>query len=124
MLFPSCQDNDLINGNVDNMDVPEGYVAIKFKTSISDMEEVRVRAVDPDGINVHKNNMTLFCFNVYGLFISMERATFDEDYTDAEHGEFTAVIPQETYIIHFVANQNQYSYFLLSCIYPCLQNQT
>ena len=53
--------------------VPEGYMKIEFAANIADPTSVTTRAVDPDGLDV--NNMTLFCFNEFGLFISTETAT-------------------------------------------------
>ncbi|MBP3498240.1 MAG: hypothetical protein J6K33_10485, partial [Alistipes sp.] len=80
----------------------DGLVKISFKTTIDGFEAVDVRAVDPDGIDIQ--NLTLFCFNEYGLFISTVRATITPD--SSTSGVFEATIPQETGIIHFIANQN------------------
>lgn len=104
LFFPSCQENESMDVEMDQ-NIPEGYVAVSFKASIPDMNQVQVRAVDPDGINVH-NNMILFCFNEYGLFITTVQAEFPSNYTEGMEGTFSAVIPKETHIIHFVANQN------------------
>ena len=57
---------------------PEGWVAIEFGTNVPVMTEVEVRAADPDGIDVH--NLTLFCFNAYGLYIAHVEAEI------ADHG--------------------------------------
>ena len=86
--------------------VPEGYVSVSFRTDIPAMQEVVTRAVDPDGAGVQ--NMTLFCFDSYGLFISTATASL----TPASQisGTFTAEIPENTSIIHFVANQNMSSF--------------
>lgn len=80
----------------------DGLVKISFKTTIDGFEAVDVRAVDPDGIDIQ--NLTLFCFNEYGLFISTVRANITPD--SSTSGVFEATIPQETGIIHFIANQN------------------
>ncbi|MBQ3209192.1 MAG: hypothetical protein IJB23_05180 [Alistipes sp.] len=80
----------------------DGLVKISFKTTIDGFEAVDVRAVDPDGIDIQ--NLTLFCFNEYGLFISTVRATITPD--SSTSGVFEATIPEETGIIHFIANQN------------------
>lgn len=101
--FTSCQENELAVPAVEQ-DVPEGYVAVSFKAQIPDMNKVQVRAVDPDGLDVH--NMKLFCFNTYGLFITVAYATDFQANNDSHTGTFDAVIPSETTIIHFVANQN------------------
>ena len=82
--------------------VPEGYVSVSFRTDIPAMQEVSTRAVDPDGYGVQ--NMTLFCFDGYGLFISTVTASLKPD--SQTSGTFTAEIPENTRVIHFVANQN------------------
>lgn len=91
-------------------DVPEGYTKVTFRANIA-MPTVGVgtRAVDPDGLDV--NNMTLFCFNEFGLYISSEEAKLvpgskTEDGI-SESGEYTAVVPNHTRIIHFLANHSK-----------------
>ena len=89
-------------------DVPEGYTKLTFRANISAPTVVDTRAVDPDGLDV--NNMTLFCFNEFGLYISSEEAqlvpgTKTEDGI-SESGEYTAVVPSHTRIIHFLANHS------------------
>ena len=86
--------------------VPEGYVSVSFRTDIPAMQEVVTRAVDPDGAGVQ--NMTLFCFDSYGLFISTATATLAP--ASQTTGTFTAEIPENTSVIHFVANQNMSSF--------------
>lgn len=86
--------------------VPEGYVSVSFRTDIPAMQEVSTRAVDPDGYGVQ--NMTLFCFDGYGLFISTVTASLEPD--SQTSGTFTAEIPENTRVIHFVANQNMSSF--------------
>lgn len=80
----------------------EGYVSVRFSTDIPAMQEVATRAVDPDGYGVQ--NMTLFCFDGYGLFISTATASLEP--ASQTSGTFTAEIPENTRVIHFVANQN------------------
>lgn len=80
----------------------EGYLALRFSAEIPDMQEVETRAVDPDGGGVQ--NMTLFCFDTYGLFISTATATIQS--TDLLNGTFDAQVPDNTRTIHFLANQN------------------
>lgn len=80
----------------------DGLVNISFKTTIDGFEAVDVRSVDPDGIDIQ--NLTLFCFNEYGLFISTVRATITPD--SSTSGVFKATIPEQTGVIHFIANQN------------------
>lgn len=80
----------------------EGYLALRFTADIPDMQEVVTRAVDPDGGGVQ--NMTLFCFDSYGLFISTATATLAP--TSDLTGSFDAQVPDNTRTIHFLANQN------------------
>ena len=90
-------------------DVPEGYTKITFRANISTPTLVDTRAVDPDGLDV--NNMTLFCFNEFGLYISSEEAKIvpgsKTEGGISESGEFTAVVPNHTRIIHFLANHSE-----------------
>lgn len=92
----------------DHDDVPDGYVKIEFAAAAVDPVRVDTRAVDPDGLDV--NNMTLFCFNEFGLFISTETATIVQ-HTPVEgisdSGTYSAVIPNHTRIIHFLANHSE-----------------
>ena len=111
LLFSSCLENDLPVTNVDQ-EVPEGYVAVSFKAQIPDMIEVQTRAVDPDGMDIH--NLKLFCFNRYRIFITVEYATLTNQNHESHTGEYTAIIPSDTHIIHFVANQNIGQYNLSS----------
>lgn len=80
----------------------EGYLALRFTADIPDMQEVVTRAVDPDGGGVQ--DMTLFCFDGYGLFISTATATLVPE-NDLK-GSFDAQVPDNTRTIHFLANQN------------------
>ena len=99
-MLASCTNEDIlppVQG-----DLPEGYMNISFGVDVQDMTKVAVRAVDPDGEDIH--NMTLFCFNPYGLFITAVDATLSP--VTGKAGSFDATIPEETKIIHFVANQN------------------
>ena len=84
-------------------EAPEGYTYIEFKANISDIQRRNTRAVDPDGL--HLSNMTLFCFNEFGLYISSEEATLTSYSEDSGH--FEAVIPNHTEIIHFIGNHSE-----------------
>lgn len=100
-MLASCN-NDEVMGPAAG-DVPEGYMRVKINADIPRMQSVDVRAVDPDGEDIQ--NIILFCFNTYGLFITTVNAE-SLTKTDDTHGTFEAVIPEETKIVHFVANQN------------------
>ena len=84
-------------------EVPEGYTYVEFTANITDMKGVNTRAVDPDGLTL--NNMTLFCFNEFGLYISSEDAQLKTHSVDS--GRFSAVIPNHTHIIHFIGNHSE-----------------
>ena len=99
VLLVSCRKDDLL----DPLSAArEGYVTLRFNADVPAMQEVLTRSVDPDGGGVQ--DMTLFCFDSYGLFITTATATVST--TNATTGSFTAKVPENTRTIHFVANQN------------------
>ena len=67
----ACRQDEWMDGSLPT--AKEGYLALRFSAEIPDMQEVETRAVDPDGGGVQ--NMTLFCFDTYGLFISTATST-------------------------------------------------
>ena len=88
--------------------VREGYMKIEFAANIADPTSLTTRAVDPDGLDV--NNMTLFCFNEFGLFISTETAKLVRHVNVegiSDSGVYSAEIPSHTRIIHFLANHSE-----------------
>lgn len=104
-IVASCQ-RDAIDEIVPQepvVEVPEGYTYVEFEANISDIQRHSTRAVDPDGL--HLSNMTLFCFNEFGLYISSEEATLTSYSEDSGH--FKAVIPNHTEIIHFIGNHSE-----------------
>ncbi len=104
IMFSSCIHDEIA---LPSSGVPEGYMNITFGTDVPDMQTVQVRAVDPDGIDIH--NMKLFCFNPYGLFITSVDAE-ELNPASGTSGTFKATVPEETKIIHFIANQNSNLY--------------
>lgn len=96
----ACRQDEWMDGSLPT--AKEGYLALRFSAEIPDMQEVETRAVDPDGGGVQ--NMTLFCFDTYGLFISTATATIQS--TGLLNGTFDAQVPDNTRTIHFLANQN------------------
>lgn len=83
----------------------EGYLRINFETRCPDMTEVATRGVDPDGVGVQ--NLTLFCFDAYGIFVSTVNASITQDNPQPSmRGTFEAEVPDVTRRIHFLANQN------------------
>ena len=103
-LSVACQrdiNTELPNGE----NIPEGWVKVEFTANTPLMTEVSVRGVDPDGIDVQ--NMTLFCFNDYGLYIAhVEADLVPAIETPSLSGTYKAIIPENTRIVHFVGNQN------------------
>ena len=108
LLLSSCVREEVVVAPVVD-DVPEGYTKITFRANISSPTVVDTRAVDPDGLDV--SNMTLFCFNEFGLYISSEEAKLVQGSKTedgiSESGEYTAVVPSNTHIIHFLANHSR-----------------
>lgn len=103
LSFASCQEPVILD--TPNDPVQDGYVRVSFSAEVPDMTEVKTKVVDPDGEDI--SNMTLFCFDSRGLFLSTVSATLTPDSdTPSLSGKFDAVIPEHTDRIHFVANQN------------------
>lgn len=104
-LSVACQQDfstDIPSGG-DN--TPEGWVKVEFTANTPLMTEVSVRSADPDGIDVQ--NLTLFCFNDFGLYIAHVEAELTPAIeTPSLSGKYKATIPEDTRIIHFVGNQN------------------
>lgn len=104
MLAMSCHHDMTIDMDGDSSH-REGYVQIKFDTRCPDMTEVATRGVDPDGVGVQ--NLTLFCFDSYGVFITTVNASIVQDEPQPSvRGTFSAEVPDITRCIHFIANQN------------------
>ena len=108
LLLNSCMEVEI--PQADTIHVPDGYTQITFTANITTPTVgVSTRAVDPDGLDV--NNMTLFCFNEFGLYISSEVAQIVQDSRTedgiSESGQYTAVVPNHTHIIHFLANHSK-----------------
>lgn len=103
-LLASCSESELWQNP--QTEARDGYIMLNFKTEIPAMQEVVTRAVDPDGGGVQ--DMTLFCFDSYGLFISTVKAgvTVQKPGPGEMEGTFKAEVPENTRTIHFLANQN------------------
>ncbi len=107
-MLVSCSDYDNNFTDIDPS-VPEGYERIEFTAAGYGMKKVLTRAVDIDGGGIQ--DLRLFCFDRYGLFIVSARATFPDDYVSGSNsGTFTAIIPANTRCVHFIANQNMTDY--------------
>ena len=106
LVAVSCVQEDFPQPETEQ--VREGYMKIEFAAHIADPTSVTTRAVDPDGLDV--NNMTLFCFNEFGLFISTETAKIQQHTSIdgiSDSGIYTAQIPSHTRIIHFLGNHSE-----------------
>ena len=92
-LFPDAQTKGLV---------------LDIDVVVPDMNNIDTKAVDPDGKGVQ--NIVLYCFDSYGLFITTIALTGDEHNPDASQpslsGSFKATIPDHTDIVHIVGNQN------------------
>ena len=104
-MTTSCLKEDILPENTSK----DGYITLDLKISVPDMSLVSTKAVDPDGGGVQ--NITLFCFDQYGLFVS----TLSADVTPASSGisltgTFKAEVPEHVKTVHLVGNQNL-SYF-------------
>ncbi len=99
MSLASCQ-HEILPGTED---VPEGYMKVRFSAEIPDMQTVATRSVDGDGAGIQ--NIVLFCFDAYGVFITVTDATITSGDDDLS-GTLDAKIPGNTRGIHFLANQN------------------
>lgn len=108
-LMVACE-SDVNIGDLQEQPIPEGWTKVTFTADTPLMTEVAVRAADPDGIDVQ--NLTLFCFNDFGLYITHTDATNLNPAleTPSLSGTYEAIIPEDTRIIHFVANQSESLY--------------
>ncbi len=86
--------------------IPEGYMKISFSAAVPGMQEVMTKSVDIDGGGIQ--DMTLFCFDEFGFFISSEKAELNPktDLNGNISTTFDALVPSNTNRIHFLSNQN------------------
>ena len=84
---------------------PEGYMTINFVVQVPDMNQVQTKAVDPDGGGVQQ--MTVFCFDDNGLFITTVTADIVPDTTNPSlSGSLEVTVPDHTVTMQLVGNQN------------------
>lgn len=85
--------------------VQQGYRTVEFVADVPDMDVVRTRAVDPDGAGVQQ--MTVFCFDENGLFITTVTAQLAADQgSPSLSGKFKVTVPDHAVTLHLVGNQN------------------
>lgn len=101
----ACHKDDFVT---DIPQVESDMMHLRFGVVSPDMRQVSTRAVDPDGKGIQ--NITLFCFDDEGLFISTATARIegnsDNDEVSLSGGIFDALVPQATRVMHLLANQN------------------
>ncbi len=101
----SCQRENIFGED----SVADGYMKLDFTVNVPVYTDVDTRAVDPDGGGVQ--NITLFCFDENGLFVSTSRANLVQGAADEEvgvslSGKFSVSVPGNTHFVHLVGNQN------------------
>lgn len=99
----ACHQEDILPDQPIAPEQSGDMVSISFDVVIPDEIKVDTRAVDPDGRGIQ--TLHIFCFNAEGLFISEQQAEYVGQ-QNALSGTFDAQIPNNTRIMHFVANQN------------------
>lgn len=83
----------------------DGYISLRFNVEVPDMDIVQTRAVDPDGGGVQQ--ISVFCFDKNGLFITVTTAKTDADSdTPSLSGIFETSVPEHTVTLQLVGNQN------------------
>ncbi len=102
-----CQMNELVPEIVDGRN--DGFIDIEFTADIPAMSVVRTRSVDVDGGGIQ--SLVLFCFDEYNTFITTVRLeSKDMSISTPTTGSFSAKVPDNTKIVHFIANQNMTNY--------------
>lgn len=103
LLLVSCTDEETVNSRPET-DLSESV--FRFSVNIPDYKQVRSRAaVNENAVN----DLWLMAFDADGLFIARAQATLLTDNNGT--GTFQAKIPDNTGIIHLIANYDQWSSF-------------
>lgn len=85
--------------------VQEGYKTVEFMAQVTDMSVVRTKAVDPDGAGVQQ--VTVFCFDANGLFITTVTAERISSSAGVSlSGKLKITVPDYTEFVHLIGNQN------------------
>ncbi len=100
----SCQREIIMPDN----GVNEGGIELNLSIRVPDMEKVATKAVDPDGGGVQQ--ITVFCFDAYGLFITTAKADVTPGAANNDGysltGTFKVTVPAHTETVHLVGNQS------------------
>ena len=104
LVMVACHQDDLLPDQPLAPEAEGEMMSIRFGAMIPDDIKVSTRAVDPDGRGVQ--NLSVFCFSGEGLLISVETASVPTEYIGQTAGVFDVKIPNNTRIMHLVANQN------------------
>lgn len=103
LLLVSCTDEETVNSRPET-DLSKSV--FRFSVNIPDYKQVRSRAaVNENAVN----DLWLMAFDADGLFIARAQATLLTDNNGT--GTFQAKIPDNTGIIHLIANYDQWSSF-------------
>ena len=109
-IVSSCVEEVFVHENTNDVEV--GVYGDEIKLNLNfvapDPVLMATRAVDPDGKTLQ--NLTLFCFDANGLFLTTATAQVKGNSDDNLSGTFGATIPKTTRIIHLLANQNMSSF--------------
>lgn len=99
----ACQREDYLLPDVNA--TRDGYVDLCFNVEVPDMDIVHTKAVDPDGGGVQQ--ISVFCFDRNGLFITVTTAKVDADTGNPSlSGKFETSVPDHTVTLQLVGNQN------------------
>lgn len=103
-LASACQREDFLLPQLN--DAPDGYVTIEFMAQVPDMNQVKTKAVDPDGGGVQQ--LTVFCFDENDLFITTVTAKLDKSMagTQSLSGKLEVTVPEHAHTLQIVGNQN------------------
>lgn len=103
LLLASCTDE----GQFDNPPAESSKTAFQFSVNMPDFQSVRTRAaIDENAVN----DLWLMTFDAKGLFIGRAHASLLTSNSNGT-GTFRADIPDNTKIIHLIANYDQWDSF-------------
>ncbi len=102
-LNVACQREDYLIQ--DTGGTQDGHICLRFNVEVPDMDVVETKAVDPDGGGVQQ--ISVFCFDKNGLFITVTTAKVEADAGNPSlSGTFETSVPEHTVTLQLVGNQN------------------